>query len=104
MCKNDRRGNYTRQMEFDKNSAINGTVAAPSILQYWDWFIVGSHNPNGERRSEGRQEKKRGTSRLVSSRRDGPLFSMRVRNLASSSVLVERNGERIIYASLLLWM
>jgi len=30
------------------------------------------------------QEKKRGMSRLVSSRRDGPLFSMRVRNLASS--------------------
>lgn len=60
-------------------------------------YIVVFYDPN-----DGRLVKRGEWRSLVAI--GGPLFSTRARNLASSQQLVERNGERIIYASLLLWL
>lgn len=104
MCKNGRRLNYTRQTEFDKNRAINGTGSVASILQYWDWFIaaltIRMTGASSQRRKAERKEERNVRSHLV----EGPLFSTRVHNLASSRQRARGKKRRTHYLCLSAFM
>ena len=90
-------------MKFDKNRNRIGSVL--SILQYWNWFIAAltirmAGALSQQRKASGKEERKK----RVLSRGDGPLFSMRVHNLASSQQRARRKKRRTHYLCLSAFM